>query len=854
MRNLSLLLPLVAVFIYHAATVPFSDNYPPYTLEHTPAKWSSNVSRSTNIQVRIEDTSSAIDVDSIELFIRGVQVTPTATHPFPGNYKIALVFYDPPTDFDYGERVHVELNACDIVPNCMNEAYYFTIEEAPWTATPTISPTPTDTGAPTWTPSYTPTMTATPTKTPTFGPSPTPTNTGTYTWTPSVTPTASPFFDNTAPRTFNHTPARFSSHNDNYTQVSFDITDDGIGLNPTTVRLLVNFNAVDLNMNETEPGVYHCRYQTTEPYPYSSRVDIKIEGCDLQTTPEPNCMLDNTYFFYIEDAPTPTATPTPFLSATPTCTPTGTPTSTPLGGVIYQDTTWYAHDSPFFIINDLTVAPNATLTIEPGCEIRFKGMYTLKIDGTLIARGERAAPIIFTFDSPYPSPGSWECIKFTNQSLWAVLDEEYNWLAGCVMEWCHVFYSKEGISIQGASPLIKKCKVMYTNNRLDLGGAINIIDGASPYIINTQVSLTLARSGGGIYINNSTPLLMGCQVVGNVAQTEGGGIYATYLAYPKIHDCSIIGNDQDGIFLGDGVDAEILRCNITRNSDCGIRGNSTAFHDSNIMNNGEYDVRNTSEQTFEAQENYWGTTDEGQIEENIYDDDDDQFVGAINFQPFLEEFSLQPPPLPPQNVNIVAGDGKVTLSWDEGDLERIEHYRVYYDTDSGVPYNGTGSAQGSSPIDIGGFPEFTVSGLTNGVKYYFAVTALLKDGTETWYSEEVSRIPFKDIYKDAPVVLAAGYWDTYLDYNSTHLSMIALLTEPQGLDNIASVAIFYQGAPSGILLFDDGASGDFGAGDGVFGFSTDLPVGLDPLWLLLELNSVDKTGNKGRRWPFLVVQ
>ena len=81
----------------------------------------------------------------------------------------------------------------------------------------------------------------------------------------------------------------------------------------------------------------------------------------------------------------------------------------------------------------------------------------------------------------------------------------------------------------------------------------------------------------------------------------------------------------------------------------------------------------------------------------------------------------------------------VTLAEDPTTEPQLAGYKVYYEMGSSGPrYDGTGPSEGDSPIDVGNETEFTLDGLTNGVIYFFAVTAYDTEGYETYYSNEVS--------------------------------------------------------------------------------------------------------------------
>jgi len=93
-----------------------------------------------------------------------------------------------------------------------------------------------------------------------------------------------------------------------------------------------------------------------------------------------------------------------------------------------------------------------------------------------------------------------------------------------------------------------------------------------------------------------------------------------------------------------------------------------------------------------------------------------------------------------------AWSADVTLQWDANTEPDLAGYMVYYDIDSGVPYDGLTSLQGSSPIIVpveslsdANNPEFTLNGLDDFKDHYFAVTAYDNEtpALESDYSNEV---------------------------------------------------------------------------------------------------------------------
>jgi len=89
------------------------------------------------------------------------------------------------------------------------------------------------------------------------------------------------------------------------------------------------------------------------------------------------------------------------------------------------------------------------------------------------------------------------------------------------------------------------------------------------------------------------------------------------------------------------------------------------------------------------------------------------------------------PPAAPTNVAASPGDGKVTVNWDSS--FGATSYNIYYATAPGVTKtSGAKIINAASP--------YSVTGLTNGTKYYFVVTAVNTSG-ESAVSSEVSTTP-----------------------------------------------------------------------------------------------------------------
>jgi len=105
----------------------------------------------------------------------------------------------------------------------------------------------------------------------------------------------------------------------------------------------------------------------------------------------------------------------------------------------------------------------------------------------------------------------------------------------------------------------------------------------------------------------------------------------------------------------------------------------------------------------------------------------------------------------------------------------------------------------------------------------------------------------------APVILAGGYLDTNVtELNGGRITLAAVVSDPQGLQDIERVELYFGGQPTGVLLLDDGATGDFGPGDSVFALTIPIPPATLPAGTyLLEIVPFDFAGNRGNTWPYL---
>jgi hypothetical protein len=75
-----------------------------------------------------------------------------------------------------------------------------------------------------------------------------------------------------------------------------------------------------------------------------------------------------------------------------------------------------------------------------------------------------------------------------------------------------------------------------------------------------------------------------------------------------------------------------------------------------------------------------------------------------------------------------------TLAWDALTVP-ANGYRIYYGTAPGTYLQSVGQG-----LNVGNVTSYTVTGLSSGTQYYFAVTAYDASNDESTYSNEVSTV------------------------------------------------------------------------------------------------------------------
>jgi hypothetical protein len=264
------------------------------------------------------------------------------------------------------------------------------------------------------------------------------------------------------------------------------------------------------------------------------------------------------------------------------------------------------------------------------------------------------------------------------------------------------------------------------------------------YTINKN--LVFLNKAGGIFMNS------GQEVVNNIVADNLGRGYSSYHAAPPVRNNVFVRNKGDyTVYFAPysgamNVDNNTITQNEATLGSVYLHAWTTGpyvgyplFNHNNIFDNtAPYEVLNdyTSGTTINAEENWWGTSNETKISAKIYDWFDKSTIGLIDYSPYRTSIITDIPISPPTGLTVSVEGGDFTLRWNCNAEPDLAGYIVYYDADSGYPYRYS--------LNVGNVTAYTLTGLPPNVNY-FTVAAYdaeadgsddLFEGHESWYGPE----------------------------------------------------------------------------------------------------------------------
>lgn len=352
---------------------------------------------------------------------------------------------------------------------------------------------------------------------------------------------------------------------------------------------------------------------------------------------------------------------------------------------------------------------------------------------------------------------------------------------------CSVQNNLGGISVTDGSPLISDCKINNCSTGIFITGQSYV---SSPNIVNNLIS---NNTYSGIYCSGG---LNNFNIIKNIIIANNYGInYMLSGGWVGRIDSNKILKNTLGLNIGNGPNSFSISNNIiadnlsqaissTMGGNFSLRSNqiigngknsNTSFHDthlgysnlgitfinntfsknmsnknlllfdnapstiidsSNFTYNSSFCIynNNNSGTNLRASKNWWGTNVDSLIQVKIYDWNDNNTKGIVNYIPYLTSPSITAPISPTANVKKQTSGNSVVVSWSPNLESNALGYKIYYKNFTGYSFQNV--------IDIGNVTSYTLP-INVSISDTIAVTSYNSNysgnndqinGFESWYS------------------------------------------------------------------------------------------------------------------------
>jgi hypothetical protein len=249
-----------------------------------------------------------------------------------------------------------------------------------------------------------------------------------------------------------------------------------------------------------------------------------------------------------------------------------------LSGTISTNTRLVPANSPYQVQGALTVAVGATLTIEPGVDVRFPSGGSLRVLGTLIARGTAGARIRFTSSVTPPVSGWWRGITFDNGAIDAAYDGSGAYISGSIIEHATVEGAGSGgvpaIEALDATPLLRS---LIVRSNAGYGIKVALTAGLTSSPVRILDSEITGNGTGPVYVVHPNRAVV---IQGNWIHDNLGSVTGVFLNPASAGAASgsaqvldnTIANNGSGLYIGGGVAGQVTTVDVHGNSLVGNGG------------------------------------------------------------------------------------------------------------------------------------------------------------------------------------------------------------------------------------------------------------------------------------------
>ena len=292
--------------------------------------------------------------------------------------------------------------------------------------------------------------------------------------------------------------------------------------------------------------------------------------------------------------------------------------------IIAEDTVWRGE---VLVEGAVTVAPHATLTVEPGTVVRFRRKESaqaplLVVQGRIAATGTRETPILFTSSFAVPAAGDWQGVMLLGS-------EKKNVLENCLIE-----AAQTGLEALYSSVTLKNVRAERAGTGMRFQDALVVMESGGATDCDTGLSfseteatlrnLNLSANRLGLSAKRSSIYLQdaafsvnrvglsgeGCRVKiqGGAFLDNGSGV-TLFECEGTVTGARLDRNREYGMSLT-ASRIRVTANQITGNTGSGLLvfdGASVAW-DNAIHDNAGYDLYNAGKEEFRAPGNWWGAS------------------------------------------------------------------------------------------------------------------------------------------------------------------------------------------------------------------------------------------------------
>lgn len=339
--------------------------------------------------------------------------------------------------------------------------------------------------------------------------------------------------------------------------------------------------------------------------------------------------------------------------------PSAATAATQVPSRISTSTTWEASASPYIVSSAprTSIAPGATLTIDPGVVVKFETGAALDVYGAIRAQGTRCRSIVFEPTGPITESESWGSLQLLNPSV--------------ASTFTHIDMYSGALSSDNSD-------VNITNSDFWFDGQISVSNSTGDpahswdstfsdnHIFYGSFSFTLPGStdpSGTLTIdNNVINHCEGCQGIavpgslgtlelemsGNLIENVDNGIIVAGLGSPTItmNNNSVLDNAGSGFNIN----------SVSSPGTVSMAGNNDFDNTGNCENCGPL-VYKAGTGNVSATNNWWGTTNSSQIAAGIFDGEGHGLGGVVNYTPYLTSLSTSAPTPDTTSPDTMLGSG-----------------------------------------------------------------------------------------------------------------------------------------------------------------------------------------------------